>query len=332
MAEEIYKNYPDSHASKDELDDNSSLKKMLGLVGENKRVVDFGCASGYFARLLTEAGCEVVGIEINPEAAKLAEQYCQKVIVADLDYQSVGDILAEQQFDVATFGDVLEHLKNPAKLLKSVRNILRPEGFVVASIPNIAHGAVRLALLEGRFEYDELGLLDNTHLRFFTRDSLYQLFEDSGYCIEAETSTQLPVFHSSDLAPHIDQASFPAEVVHQIIQDPSAEILQFVVRAYPWSMAHEHRALRLYAEQLAAELQTAQRRFERTASQLQDTQNELQRVQSELQGARAEIETLRNDWQACQNSVTAMKSSKFWKAREVWFTLKNRMLPGLLKR
>jgi len=73
----------------------------------------------------------------------------------------------------------LEHLRNPWRVLEETQQLLKSEGYIVVSIPNIAHGAIRLALLQGRFEYTELGILDNTHLRFFTRKTVEQLFERS---------------------------------------------------------------------------------------------------------------------------------------------------------
>ena len=117
--------------SEKDLDDNSSLKKMLSLIGENKRVIDFGCATGYFARLLCERGCEVTGIEVNPKAAKVAESYCNEVIIADLDFVSLNELfvdkISSEKFDVAIFGDVLEHLRSPWKVLEETRNLLNPQ-------------------------------------------------------------------------------------------------------------------------------------------------------------------------------------------------------------
>ncbi len=122
------KDYPSAQDITEEgLDENHSLKKMLRLVGENKRVIDFGCATGYFSQLLTRKGCRVTGIEINPDAAKVAELYCEQVIVADLDFVSVTEILPIHEFDVAVFGDVLEHLRNPWKMLEETQQLLKPE-------------------------------------------------------------------------------------------------------------------------------------------------------------------------------------------------------------
>jgi len=113
---------------------------MLRLVGENKGN-RFWLCNWLFSQLLTRKGCRVTGIEINPDAAKVAELY-EQVIVADLDFVSVTELLPIHEFDVAVFGDVLEHLRNPWRVLEETQQLLKSEGYIVASIPNIAHGAL----------------------------------------------------------------------------------------------------------------------------------------------------------------------------------------------
>ena len=228
------KDYPsDQVATEESLDDNSSLKKMLKLIDSGKEVIDFGCATGYFSRLLQNKGCIVTGVEINPDAAKIAEQYCEKVIVADLDYVSIKDIFPEQRFDVAVFGDVLEHLRNPWRVLEETKHILKEDGYVVASIPNIAHGSIRLSLLQGRFEYTEFGILDNTHIRFFTRETVKELFKRAGYLADIVDRTKLECFAENNLIPKNNKHEFSVDTIKKIEDDSDSETLQFVVRSYP---------------------------------------------------------------------------------------------------
>ncbi|MBE9215522.1 class I SAM-dependent methyltransferase [Plectonema cf. radiosum LEGE 06105] len=291
-----------------DLDENSSLKKMLRLIGENKRVIDFGCATGYFARLLTNRGCEVIGVEVNSKAAKIAEKYCEQVIIADLDFVSLNDILSEtileEKIDVAVFGDILEHLRNPWKILEETRNLLKPKGYVIASIPNIAHGAIRLALLQGKFEYQPLGILDNTHLRFFTRTTVEQLFEDSGYLIDVIERTKLPIYSNSDLIPGVEKIYFDKNVTQEIEQDEDADTLQFVIRGYPVCLESKYAALskkhievveqlnhsetqlnnlHIELQESKIKLKSTQTEFEKTQIQLQQTQVQLAEVQTQLQ-------------------------------------------------
>jgi O-antigen biosynthesis protein len=243
------KDYPESrNINIESLGDNHSLVKMLNFIGEattgkGETVADFGCATGYFSALLKQYGYSVVGVEINPDAAKVAEEFCEKVIVADLDIVSVKEIFPTETFDVVTFGDVLEHLRDPWRVLKEVKDILKPNGFVVASIPNIAHGDIRLALLQGDFDYTPLGVLDNTHLRFFTKKTVESLFEETGYLIHAEETTRLPLLSGSNLVPKLDPALAASPLVETLRQDANAEILQFIIKAVPATLDARHRAL-----------------------------------------------------------------------------------------
>src|SRR5262249_20965582 len=149
----------------------------------SKRVLELGCATGYMSSVLRDQGCQVVAIEIDPEMAERARGYCERVIVGDLDAIDLSRELGDDRFDVVVAADVLEHLNDPSRVLSPLKPFLRPDGYLVASLPNIAHGSVRLSLLAGQFVYGQRGLLDRSHLRFFTRGSLEDLFEDAGFVI-----------------------------------------------------------------------------------------------------------------------------------------------------
>jgi len=308
-----------------DLDDNSSLKKMLCLVGENKRVIDFGCATGYFARLLYERGCEVTGVEVNPKAAKVAENYCKEVIVADLDFVSLNELLLEQtsseKFDIAIFGDVLEHLRNPWKVLEETRKLLKPQGYVIASIPNIAHGAIRLALLQGNFQYQPLGILDNTHLRFFTRQTVEHLFVNTGYLIDTIEPTKLPIYSNSDLIPAVEKQKFDNNITQEIEQDEDADTLQFVIRAYPQSLENKYANLskqygeavkklsdyetqfdnlRIELQQSKTQLENKNADFDKAAAQLQQTKTILKQEQKNLHNTKEELQQVKNKFEDYQ--------------------------------
>ena len=278
-----------------DLDENNSHKKMLHLIGNNKEVLDFGCATGYLAHFLSQRGCRVTGLEINPEAAKTAEQYCEKVIIADLDLVSLAEILPEKRFDVAVFGDVLEHLRNPWHTLKATINLLKPDGYVVASIPNVAHGAIRLALLKGKFEYSELGILDDTHLRFFTRETVEKLFEDTGYFIDCVERTKLPIFFPSSLIPHVAKDEFDENILQIVEQADESDTLQFVLKAFLLSLEGKNSALmqRCFSltEQLAQsklQLQQARLELEEFQTQIQQTHREWEHSQTQLHHTHAQ--------------------------------------------
>lgn len=158
--------------------------KLLALVGEKKKVLEVGCALGYQTRSMKELqGCQVTGIEIDADAANLSRPYCDDLIVGDIETMDLDQALHDKLFDVITFADVLEHLKDPVATLRKVSPFLQDGGYVIASIPNIAHSSVIFEMAKGLFEYRSLGLLDNTHIHFFTRQTIYHAFENAGYLI-----------------------------------------------------------------------------------------------------------------------------------------------------
>jgi SAM-dependent methyltransferase len=167
-----------------------SHRLILDEVRDGSRVLDVGCATGYVAAELSARGCEVVGLEPNPLSAAQAERHCERVIVGSVE--SADDrALIPGSFDFVIFGDVLEHLMDPWEALRSTRGLLSPGGVAVVSLPNVAAWPVRLRLLAGSFEYRDFGLLDRTHLRFFTRASAHALVERAGFAIERERFVHL---------------------------------------------------------------------------------------------------------------------------------------------
>jgi 2-polyprenyl-3-methyl-5-hydroxy-6-metoxy-1,4-benzoquinol methylase len=146
-------------------------------VPEKIRVLDVGCATGLLGkRLREEKGCFVVGIELDEKMAQEARRHLNQVIIADLDEPFV---LNSSTFDVIVFSDILEHLKNPAGLLKKLEHNLSDDGFYLISVPNIAFIKVRFDLLLGKFDYNSRGgIMDETHLHFYTRKTLLDLLKN----------------------------------------------------------------------------------------------------------------------------------------------------------
>lgn len=155
--------------------------KLLALVGSEKRVLDVGCSSGYLARPLVARGCAVVGIELDERAAEAAREVCSDVLVGDAETMELP--FSEGSFDVVLCGDVIEHLRAPERFLARIRPLLRDEGRLVLTTPNVANWTMRLGLLAGRWRYTERGILDRTHLHLFTRNTLVETLEHAGYRI-----------------------------------------------------------------------------------------------------------------------------------------------------
>jgi 2-polyprenyl-3-methyl-5-hydroxy-6-metoxy-1,4-benzoquinol methylase len=158
------------------------------------RVLDVGCGSGANGRWLAEHGFESFGLTHSIEEASLARRSYRGVVVSDAE--KFFPCPAGRSFDAILFIDTLEHFRDPWSVLENCRSNLGESGAIVAFIPNIGHLAARLALLAGSFRYTRTGLMDRTHLRFFDRKSVRELFTTSGYRIEASEDvwTRTPPF------------------------------------------------------------------------------------------------------------------------------------------
>ncbi len=209
--------------------DNNTHNMTLAAVGTGKRVLDVGCATGYFAHFLaTQQDCEVHGLE--PDAAAVAvarERLGERLTHGGTELLPA---YAPGSFDVVVFADVLEHLMDPGQALRDARRLLRPGGSVVASIPNVAHGDLRLLLLAGHFPYKRTGLLDSTHVRFFTRHSIPALFERSGLRLVSLQAKTVPL-GASEFG--LNLAYFTPQVLDAVRGDRHHEDYQYVVAAEP---------------------------------------------------------------------------------------------------
>ncbi|WP_199423599.1 class I SAM-dependent methyltransferase [Actinotalea solisilvae] len=207
---------------------NNSHALMLELVGPGGRVLDVGCATGYLGAALKERGSEVAGVELDPEAAARAAEVLDEVVVADLETVDLVERFGPESFDVVVFGDVLEHLREPLRLLSNATGLLRPGGSVVISIPNVGHADVRLSLLQGRWRYSDRGLLDRTHVQFFTRSTLLAMLTQAGLvAIDLRRTTAPPL--ATELG--VDGSALPDGVLDWVSGQPDATTYQFVLRA-----------------------------------------------------------------------------------------------------
>ena len=154
------------------------------LIAPDSQVLDIGCASGYLAEILKQKNCSVTGVELNPKAADQARRTCKNVIEGSIEDKTVlGSI--KDKYEYILMLDVLEHLVDPEAALLNLRSKLKPNGQIIISLPNIAYYAHRLSLFFlGRFEYQESGIFDRTHLHFYTLNSAQKLFKSRGYRVK----------------------------------------------------------------------------------------------------------------------------------------------------
>src|SRR6202011_5021117 len=177
---------------------------------------------------------------------------------------------------------------DPLRVLPAARQLLESQGTVVLSVPNVAHADVRLALLKGTFPYRPYGLLDQTHLRFFTRESITNLLADAGFVATEVQRMIVPAF-TSELK--LDRGDFPPAVVDLVLADPEAEVYQFVVRAVLDTGDVAVTELAATTRRLEQELWAARIRHELDRS---DAATELQDTTAQLREAMAELNAIKN--------------------------------------
>ena len=170
----------------------SSHHLVLSLIGagEGRRAIDIGCAQGHLLGELGLRGWECIGVDAD--AADVATCIARGLTAVELDVTS--DFPSSLgAFDLVVLADVLEHLPDPLRVMRNVHSLLNPGARVVISVPNVAHVSVRAQLFFGKFQYSARGILDSTHLRFFTRRSVKDLLTDSGFAIDQITASSVPL-------------------------------------------------------------------------------------------------------------------------------------------
>jgi 2-polyprenyl-3-methyl-5-hydroxy-6-metoxy-1,4-benzoquinol methylase len=172
---------------------DASHRAALGAISELPagRVLDLGCGGGLLAAELRKQGRHVVGVDAAPPPG--AEERVDRLIVADLDAGLPAQVAEEAPFDIVLAADVLEHLRQPERLLHELHDVCSPGAALVSSVPNIGHWYPRLRIGFGRFDYDHRGILDATHLRFFTWRSFAGMAYRAGWLVERRSLTGLPL-------------------------------------------------------------------------------------------------------------------------------------------
>jgi SAM-dependent methyltransferase len=208
---------------------------LLAVLPAVARVVEVGCSRGALAKAVKarQPACHYLGIEIEPSFAAIASNHCDQVLVGDIEsLLSSGQLGTIAAADCWVFGDTLEHLRDPWQVLRALHPLLRPGGCICACIPNMQHWSIQLQLNTGQIRYCDSGLLDRTHLRWFTRLTMLELFASSGFAVELMLPRIFPHRHAEQACQLI------AQIARQIGHDPDqaiqdAQPLQYVLRARP---------------------------------------------------------------------------------------------------
>ena len=206
----------------------SSHRRIVELVRPGSRVLDVGCGDGHIAQALVEKGCYVVGVDSRMPSSP----FCDRHLVADLQEPSWAP--DERDFDYVVFADVLEHLTDRS-ILKRCRDWLAPGGRIIASTGNVALWFIRLQLLLGRFPYAPRGILDETHVHLFTRESFKDLVRQSGLDVVHEDWTVIPIEKLAPAVPAVEKLVAAADVFQYQVARlwPGLLAYQIVIEAQP---------------------------------------------------------------------------------------------------
>jgi 2-polyprenyl-3-methyl-5-hydroxy-6-metoxy-1,4-benzoquinol methylase len=297
-------------------DIKAAIGWMYDYIEEGKTFLDFGCSTGYFGGYIkNQKKCRVVGVEISDDK-KEASKVLDKVMSFDIDANWPKE-LAEEKYDYIFYGDVIEHLKDPSAALKKSAELLNEGGMIFVSTPNVAHISVRLELLEGNFEYEPMGILDSTHLKYFTRKSLTKVVKDAGLFIidEGMSTNDIPIQIISD---KINQLGLKAEKKFwEVVKSPEARAYQYKLVLSKTKTSSKNRVDNLsnkplqyrddYIKMLKKESQKLLKHANKQAEIIKD-------LVSRLEEVKASNDTLVDE-------LTKIKSSKVWKIRnrlKIW--------------
>jgi 2-polyprenyl-3-methyl-5-hydroxy-6-metoxy-1,4-benzoquinol methylase len=163
---------------------NNEHRKVIGWVGQNKKVLEFACHTGYVSKWLQKNGCTVTGAEIYEPALEKAKPYLHRAILGDVEKAEVWNEIAKESYDVVLLMHILEHLVSPETILKKVQTVLNPGGKIIVCLPNVSNWNERWAMFRGDFDYTDTGVMDRTHLKFYNYFTAQKLLIDNGYSIE----------------------------------------------------------------------------------------------------------------------------------------------------
>lgn len=175
----------------------SSHSKIISILKKEKKslnILDVGCADGFLDKILIKYGHKVYGIEKNKEDILSAKKWCQEVMICNLD--NINELkfnFKKDFFDIIIFSSVLEHLKSPSDVITKLLLFLKDKGKIIIAISNIANIYIRFNLLFGRFNYSKKGLLDETHIKFFTLKTAKKLIESANLKINKLDVTPVPL-------------------------------------------------------------------------------------------------------------------------------------------
>ncbi|MHB1664290.1 MAG: glycosyltransferase [bacterium] len=330
--------------------ENNALSFMVNAINENSTVLDVGCAYGYVGEWLNKnKNCTIYGIDIDAEALKhVKSSGCYKDLFnIDLDYTDKFrkeferfNALSEGLFDFIICADVLEHLKDPTRALEIISTKLKLSGQIIISLPNIAHLDIILNLLEGKFNYSDFGLLDNTHLRFFTKESFIEWinlanerFKEKGFKFDVKLIGTTK--YSSDF---LETVKIQYPKIYKIFLNSNDELLILQNIIVLTKVNKQTNVFEIYkllenvnksnvlsnisedldnSEQLKIELEQAKGELNQTIKKLTEElkakDDELHQTVTQLEQTKTDSEQLKAELEQAKDELNMVYSSRSWR-------------------
>jgi 2-polyprenyl-3-methyl-5-hydroxy-6-metoxy-1,4-benzoquinol methylase len=210
---------------------DTAAARVIRLVGSDKRVLELGPGPGSITRHLKDNSCRVTALEMDEKAIEIVGEFCERIHCCDLNNADWPSLLADAgKFSTIVAADVLEHLYDPWTTLQEMQPFLAEDGYVVISLPHVAHHAVVACLLNEDFEYQPWGLLDRTHIRFWGLKNIQKLVEDAGFKIVAAEF----VIRSPEQTEFANRwRKLPMETRQALAWNRYGNIYQVVIKAVP---------------------------------------------------------------------------------------------------
>jgi len=306
-------------------DGDSWAARLLRRLPAKGAVLELGPGSGAMTKVLVARGYEVTVVENDAQALQAMQALGVKMIAGDLEQAQWLESLAGARFDAVLACDVLEHLRNPEALLLHLAGLLRPMGQLVISVPNIAYAGVLAALRNGVFDYADKGILDRTHLRFFTQRSMQTLLLDCGWTPRLWDAHRVPMANSEFAW---CWEALPGEQ-RQLLQSgwPEFDVYQWMVVATPpcldvhtWEatqartaaekLRQELYALKQVYAQEHASLLEHQKAFAEAKALIGQFQQDMQALQAQQEGMQAQHLALQQDNAKLQQKLTLAERRK----------------------
>lgn len=308
-----------------QMDENYGWTKLYNFISVKSRVLDIGCSSGNFGKVLIERKqCSVVGVDIHEDDLKLASKNLTQVAKRNVETDDLGGL---GKFDYVLMADVIEHLMDPVAALAKVKKVLKPGGKLVFSVPNMANVANRIELLGGRFEYTEFGLLDETHVHYYDRVEFERVMARAGFKVLKYNNTirDLP---SAVLKSQLEKLGLtPSPKFLKMAQSIDSITFQFIGVAKPQSEQVKHAEL---ASKTPHDFFSQQ--FDELHQAHKAQIDHVKLLKNELNGQRQSYRRLEQAKNELAHRLGAIENSKGWRLLSRFYKAKKALSEALRRK